>query len=88
MIGDVNGFLNDPEDVSRVELDVMIAEENFRGKGRGKEAVLLMMWYCVRNLQILKFYCKIHEGNKSSLSLFQRHASYNFCFHLSQARFY
>jgi RimJ/RimL family protein N-acetyltransferase len=73
MIGDVNVFLNDPEDPSRVELDVMIAEVDFRGKGCGKEAVLLMMSYCVHELQILKFYCKIHEENKSSLSLFQRH---------------
>jgi RimJ/RimL family protein N-acetyltransferase len=71
MIGDVNVFLNDDDD-SRVELDIMIAEPNFRARGCGKEAVLLMMWYCIHHLRISKFYCKINESNLSSLGLFRR----------------
>lgn len=72
MIGDVNIFINDPEDLSRVELDVMIANADYRGSGCGKEAVLLMMWYCMFHLHICRFYCKIHELNERSLGLFQR----------------
>jgi RimJ/RimL family protein N-acetyltransferase len=72
MIGDVNVFRNDYEDPSRVELDIMIAEAEYQGKGCGKEAVLLMMWYCIHNLNISKFYCKISDQNHSSMALFRR----------------
>lgn len=72
MVGDINIFLNDYEDLSRVEIDVMIAEPEYRGKGCGKEAVLLMMWYCMKDLKIFKFYCKIHQRNENSLGLFRR----------------
>lgn len=71
MIGDVNIFLNDPEDDRRVEIDVMIAEPQYRGIGVGKEAVLLMMWYSTLYLHLTSFYCKIHESNWRSLKLFR-----------------
>lgn len=45
MVGDVNLFLNDPHDPSAAEIDVMIAEAAARGRGIGREAVLLMLHY-------------------------------------------
>lgn len=72
MIGDVNIFLNIEDDLSKAELDVMIAQAEFRGHGYGKEIVLLMIHYCITRLNILSFYCKINKKNHSSLKLFQR----------------
>lgn len=46
MAGDVNLFLNDPDDDRSVaEIEVMIAEAGSRRKGLGREAVRLMMAY-------------------------------------------
>lgn len=46
MAGDVNLFLNDPDDDRSVaEIEVMIAEAGSRRTGLGKEAVRLMMAY-------------------------------------------
>jgi RimJ/RimL family protein N-acetyltransferase len=74
MIGDVNLFLSeDYEDGSlQAEIDIMIAEEAYRRSGRGKEAVLLMMWYGSHYLQIKKFFSKIKQENTSSIKLFEK----------------
>ncbi|XP_078230714.1 alpha/beta-tubulin-N-acetyltransferase 9 isoform X22 [Callithrix jacchus] len=45
MVGDVNLFLTDLEDPTLGEIEVMIAEPSFRGKGLGTEAVLMMLSY-------------------------------------------
>lgn len=45
MIGDTNIFLKNDEDVEIGEIEVMIAEKNARGKGMGKETVLMMLRY-------------------------------------------
>lgn len=87
MIGDVNLFLSeDEEDVEsdsgrhceimdfkhkQAELDIMVAEEPFRGKGIGKEAVCIMMMYGAMELGIRKFVAKIKEDNTRSRLLFQ-----------------
>jgi hypothetical protein len=47
MVGDVNLFINDPHDPSAAEIDVMIAEAWARGRGVGRQAVLLMLHYGV-----------------------------------------
>ena len=72
MIGDVNMFLNDHDDPTVAELEIMIAETSSRGKGMGKEAVLLMMHYGLTVLNLTKFYVKINQINTSSLDLFKR----------------
>ena len=46
MAGDVNLFLNDPDnDLSIAEIEVMIAEPACRRRGLGKEAIIMMMCY-------------------------------------------
>lgn len=46
MAGDVNLFLNDPdEDLGIAEIEVMVAEAGSRRKGLGREAVRMMMAY-------------------------------------------
>jgi RimJ/RimL family protein N-acetyltransferase len=75
MIGDINIFYNDYDDSGRVEIDVMIAEPMYRHSGYGKEAVILMLHYCINTLGVLRFYCKISEDNHPSLRLFRRLSS-------------
>jgi RimJ/RimL family protein N-acetyltransferase len=70
MVGDVNLFFNDDEDKHNCEIDVMIAEPSWRGKGLGKEGVLLMMAYAVHTMRVTRFYSKINESNAASLGLF------------------
>lgn len=43
-----------------------------RGKGLGKESVLMMMTFAIQNLGISIFRAKIGESNKASISLFQK----------------
>lgn len=72
MIGDVNLFLNDRDDPSIAEIEVMIAEEKYRGQGCAKEALLLMMHFGVTKLGIRRFYAKINETNAASIALFKK----------------
>ncbi|ETV92522.1 hypothetical protein, variant [Aphanomyces invadans] len=72
MAGDVNLFFNDDEDVANCEIDIMVAEARYRGKGIGREAVLLMMSYAVVHWKVHRFYCKINEANEASLGLFRK----------------
>ncbi|KAJ9061647.1 N-acetyltransferase 9 [Entomophthora muscae] len=71
IIGDVNIFLNDSENPSHAELEIMIAEPGFRGRGIGKEALLIMMNYAIEKIGIEKFVCKVSKDNTESLSLFK-----------------
>ncbi|CAL9222489.1 unnamed protein product [Arabidopsis halleri] len=72
MTGDVNIYMNDVDDPKVAEVEIMIAETRSRGKGLGKESVLMMMAYGVMNLEIHKFTAKIGESNTASLSLFRK----------------
>ena len=69
--GDVNLFLNDPEDDCSGEIEVMIAEPRARLKGCASEAVKLMMSYCYDKLHISRFVAKIGKHNLKSYSLFK-----------------
>lgn len=70
MAGDVNLFLNDPDDRSIAEIEIMVAEPASRRKGLACEALLSFMAYAVGTLGISKFVAKIGEGNEVSLRLF------------------
>ncbi|XP_074272899.1 GCN5-related N-acetyltransferase 9 [Silene latifolia] len=72
MVGDVNIYMNDPEDPQLAEIEIMIAEPKSRGKGLGKEAVLMMMAFAIEKLEIHTFRVKIGEANQSSLYLFRK----------------
>lgn len=54
MAGDVNFFLNDADDASIAELEVMIAEERSRGAGLAYEALTLLMAWAVRCVRLCK----------------------------------
>lgn len=72
MMGDVNLFLTDPSDPSVAELEVMIAEPRFRGKGVGTEVATIMMSYGITKLGIRKFQVKIGLDNQISINMFQK----------------
>ncbi|XP_049405833.1 uncharacterized protein LOC125869305 [Solanum stenotomum] len=72
MVGDVNIYVNDLDDPQMAEVEIMIAEPKSRGKGLGKESVLMMMTFAVDNFKIHTFRVKIGELNQASLSLFQK----------------
>lgn len=71
MIGDTNIFLPDPNNTSLGEAEIMIAELSARGKGRGSEAMLLMLCFGIQNLSIREYQVKISFENETSLKLFQ-----------------
>ncbi|KAG8387219.1 hypothetical protein BUALT_Bualt03G0230500 [Buddleja alternifolia] len=72
MVGDVNIFMNDLDDLQMAEIEIMIAEQKSRGKGFAKESVLLMLAFAVKNFGICVFRAKIGESNEASLNLFQK----------------
>jgi len=78
MIGDVNLFLNDPEDDQAGEVEVMIAEESHRQKGCATEALKLMMGYCYDMIHISRFVAKIGKHNLKSYSLFKNKLKFKF----------
>lgn len=72
MVGDVNIYMNDSDDVQIAEIEIMIAEHKSRGKGIGQEAILLMMAFAVEKYGIHTFRAKISESNMASLKLFRK----------------
>ncbi|XP_066471805.1 alpha/beta-tubulin-N-acetyltransferase 9 isoform X2 [Tiliqua scincoides] len=72
MVGDVNLFLTDPENPTLGEIEVMIAEASYRGRGFGKEATLLMLSYGMTQLGLTTFEAKIGLENEASISMFKK----------------
>ncbi|KAI9022180.1 GNAT domain-containing protein [Phycomyces nitens] len=71
MIGDVNIFLNDPDDDQTFgEIEIMIAEDAYRRTGRGLEALKMMMGYAIVDLGLKTFHAKISLTNQPSIDLF------------------
>lgn len=71
MAGDVNMFLNDPDDPGNVEIEIMIAEPAHRRKGLAREALQMMIGYGTTKLKLTRFFAKIGESNAASLQLFK-----------------
>ncbi|KAH8284134.1 hypothetical protein KR054_010845 [Drosophila jambulina] len=76
MVGDTNLFLHsdsEDEDQQVAEAEIMIAEPAARGKGYGREAMLLMLKYAQSQdqLKLAKFQAKIDMDNSASLHLFE-----------------
>ncbi|CAM9577469.1 unnamed protein product [Discosporangium mesarthrocarpum] len=72
MAGDVNLFFTDTSNLSMCEVEVMIAEERWRRKGLGEEAVLLLMRYALDTMGVKTFFCKIGDANTPSRRLFEK----------------
>jgi len=72
MVGDVNLFFNNPDNNKEAEVEVMIAENSMRGKGCGKEAVVTMMFFGFKCLEVQKYTVKIGFDNISSIHLFTK----------------
>ncbi|KAL9268713.1 GCN5-related N-acetyltransferase 9-like protein [Drosera capensis] len=72
MVGDVNIYMNDMDDPKVAEIEIMIAEPKSRGKGLGKESVLMMIAYAVEHLGIHTFRAKIGESNGASRNMFYK----------------
>uniref|UniRef100_A0ACB8EL23 N-acetyltransferase 9 n=1 Tax=Sphaerodactylus townsendi TaxID=933632 RepID=A0ACB8EL23_9SAUR len=72
MMGDVNLFLTDSEDPTLGEIEVMIAEASYRGRGFGKEATQIMMSYGMTRLGLTIFEAKIGLDNEASIGMFKK----------------
>uniref|UniRef100_UPI0037E723A9 alpha/beta-tubulin-N-acetyltransferase 9 n=1 Tax=Semicossyphus pulcher TaxID=241346 RepID=UPI0037E723A9 len=72
MVGDVNIFLTDPTDPTLAELEIMIAEPSYRGRGIGKEVTRMMMSYGVTKLGVKKYQVKIGLDNQVSIAMFKK----------------
>ncbi|KAM0910020.1 hypothetical protein ACQ4PT_014435 [Festuca glaucescens] len=72
MVGDVNIYMNDPDDTQLAEIEIMIAEQKSRGKGLGQEVILMMMAFAVEKYRIHTFRAKISDSNTASLKLFRK----------------
>ncbi|KRY47244.1 NADPH--cytochrome P450 reductase [Trichinella britovi] len=77
MVGDVNLFFT--PDQRSAEVEVMIAEPAWRGRGLGKEAVKMMLVYAFQQLHVERFVAKIRSDNEPSLALFQSLQFEQFC---------
>ena len=91
MIGDTNLFLqrtsedaddndkcnHDNQKEREAEIEVMVAEPEFRRQGCAKEALNLIMKYAKEFLNVTTFFAKIKADNDGSIKLF-RNLGYTF----------
>jgi len=63
----------------QAEIDIMIAKSDYRRNGMGREATLLMMLYGATYLDVSRYFCKIHETNTPSISMFQNKLQFQRC---------
>lgn len=69
MIGDINLFIHSDGDG---EINVMIAEKAYRGKGLAKEAVNFMIEFGRSRLHLVRILAKILKDNTPSIAMFQK----------------
>ena len=69
--GKHHGEEEEEKEETFVEIEVMLALPEYRGKGLAKEALLLIMRFARKYLKIHRFRAKILEKNTNSLKLFE-----------------
>lgn len=72
MIGDTNLFFNNPQEPHVAEIEIMIAHLASRGKRRGWESVILMIYYGIDILNVNQFHAKIKLDNIPSIKMFEK----------------
>nr|XP_022905443.1 N-acetyltransferase 9-like protein isoform X1 [Onthophagus taurus] len=72
MIGDTNLYFMDTETTLAAEAEIMIAEEWARGKHCGIEAMAIMLWYGIEQLDVKHFLVRILDDNVASIKLFEK----------------
>ena len=77
----------------QAEIDIMIAEKDYRRQGLGRTAVCMMMVYAIHNLKrVERFFCKINENNQASIELFTsldfKQCNYAECFQQVELELY
>lgn len=73
MIGDTNIYFPNPDDLSEGEMELMIAEETYRGRGIGGEVLSHMMFFAKESLGVQKLFAKIKVNNYASIHLFEKY---------------
>ena len=71
MIGDTNVFFSSDGGTPVGEVEIMVAEKDYRRGGRGSEAMLFMLRYCAENIPVKTFQAKIGLKNTPSLAMFK-----------------
>lgn len=69
-IGTIDIFDFDPYH-KRAGLGILIANENYRGKGYASMSLTILIDYCFKKLLLHQLYCNILENNLESLQLFK-----------------
>lgn len=72
LVGDVNLFLNDPDDAACAEIEVMVAEESARRGGVASESLRLLQTWAAGALGLRRFVAKVGLANAPSAALFRR----------------
>ncbi|KAJ2726523.1 hypothetical protein GGI07_000465 [Coemansia sp. Benny D115] len=70
MIGDVNFYLNNHYNPHEAELEVMIAEQEFSGKGIATEVLKLMIHYAI-SIGVTDLVVRIKDTNATSIHIFE-----------------
>jgi RimJ/RimL family protein N-acetyltransferase len=63
----------------QAEIDIMIALPSHRHKNLCPEVAFMIMHYAASNLNITRFFAKIHETNVQSIQLFEKKLGYVMC---------
>lgn len=70
MIGDTNIFID--KESSMGEIEIMIADQQARGKKLGWESVILMLLYGIKHIKLKTYQAKISLDNEISIKIFQK----------------
>ena len=71
-VGDVNLFLNDADDSTAAEIEVMVAVASARRRGVAAEALQTLQTWAAGALGLRTFRAKVGHANAPSLALFRR----------------